>query len=193
MLKRQSATVGAGDGKSAKYERLRELIESYRNEGRKVLIFSFFKRVLDDACEIVGNCAQITGGMPPTRRQQVIDSFTNIRGFAALALQIDAGGLGVNLQAAEVVILMEPQFKPSTERQAIARAHRMGQTRKVTVHRLLALQTIDVHLVKLIAKKAKLFEDYAHHSSVKDASEMAIDTNLQEIESELSLMIANER
>ena len=193
MLKRQAATVGVGDGRSAKYERLRELIESYRNEGRKVLIFSFFKRVLDDACEIVGNCGQITGGMTTARRQQVIDSFSNSRGFAALALQIDTGGVGINLQAAEVVILMEPQFKPSSERQAIARAHRMGQTRKVTVHRLLALQTIDDHLVKLIAKKAKLFEDYAHHSSVKDASEMAIDTNLQDIESELSRMIANER
>ena len=51
---------------------------------------------------------------------------------------MEAGGVGINLQAASVVILMEAQFKPSTEWQAIARVHRMGQSRTVNVHRILA-------------------------------------------------------
>jgi SNF2 family DNA or RNA helicase len=73
------------------------------------------------------------------------------------------------------VILMEPQFKPSTERQAIARVRRMGQTRKVNAHRLIAKGTVDEMLVKLVAEKSQIFADYAHQSSVKDASGMAID------------------
>ena len=64
--------------------------------------------------------------------------------------QMKAGGIGVNLQAAQVVILVEPQFKPSTEWQAIARVHCMGQSRPVVVHRLLARDTVDEHLVALI-------------------------------------------
>ena len=70
---------------------------------------------------------------------------------------------------------MEPQFKPSTERQAIARVRRMGQTRKVNAHRLIAKGTVDEMLVKLVAEKSQIFADYAHQSSVKDASGMAID------------------
>jgi superfamily II DNA or RNA helicase len=51
-------------------------------------------------------------------------------------MQIDIGSVGLNLQATSVIILMEPQLKPSTEQQAIGRAHRMGQTRPVLVYRL---------------------------------------------------------
>ena len=98
-----------------------------------------------------------------------------MEGFGVLALQIEAGGVGINLQCAQVVILMEPQFKPSTERQAIARVRRMGQTRKVNAHRLIAKGTVDEALVLLIDRKKQVFEDYAQHSSVKDASGMAID------------------
>ena len=56
---------------------------------------------------------------------------------AVLVARIHAGGTGLNIQAASVVVLMEPQIKPSLEEQAIARAHRMGQTRRVLVYRLL--------------------------------------------------------
>jgi SNF2 family DNA or RNA helicase len=70
---------------------------------------------------------------------------------------------------------MEPQFKPSTERQAVARVRRMGQTRKVVAHRFVAVKTIDEYLVTLVKQKAQLFEDYAQQSAVKSASEMAVD------------------
>lgn len=55
----------------------------------------------------------------------------------------DAGGVGLNIQAASLVIFCEPQLKPSTETQAISRAYRMGQTRSVLVHRLLTEDTVD--------------------------------------------------
>ena len=175
MNKRLAATTGAGGQQSAKYDRLREILENYEADGRKVAVFSFFRQVLDDVGVIVGGCPQITGDVSAEERQAILDRFAAKEGFGVLALQIEAGGVGINLQCAQVVILMEPQFKPSTERQAIARVRRMGQTRKVNAHRLIAQGTVDELLVRLIEGKAQLFEDYAQHSDVKDASGMAID------------------
>ena len=70
---------------------------------------------------------------------------------------------------------MEPQYKPSTENQAIARVHRMGQGRKVIVHRLIAKDSIDEDLVLLIAHKQAIFDTYAHQSAIKDKSTMSVD------------------
>jgi hypothetical protein len=175
MHKRLAATIGAGGLQSAKFDRLKELLELYRDDGRKVAVFSYFRQVLDDVSTMVGGCAQIHGGVSSEERQLVIDRFGALEGFGVLVLQIEAGGVGINLQCAQVVILMEPQFKPSTERQAIARVRRMGQTRKVNAHRLIAKGTVDEMLVRLVAEKSQIFADYAHQSSVKDASGMAID------------------
>lgn len=175
MNKRMAATIGQGNRDSAKYDRLRELFDGYREDGRKIAVFTSFLSVLDDVAHIAGGCDKIYGGVDVLERQRMIDDFTKKEGFAVLALQIDAGGLGINLQSAQVVILMEPQFKPSTERQAIARVRRMGQTRKVTAHRFIAQGTVDEALVLLVEKKAQIFEAYAQQSAVKQASLMAID------------------
>jgi superfamily II DNA or RNA helicase len=175
MHKRLAATIGAGGQQSAKFDRLRELLEGYKEDGRKIAVFSFFRQVLDDVSTVVGGCPQIHGSISAEERQLVLDRFAATEGFGVLALQIEAGGVGINLQCAQVVILMEPQFKPSTERQAIARVRRMGQTRKVNAHRLIAKGTIDEALVLLVEQKKQVFEDYAQHSAVKDASGMAID------------------
>ncbi|MGH3182379.1 MAG: helicase-related protein [Streptosporangiaceae bacterium] len=83
---------------------------------------------------------------------------------------MDAGGVGLNLQAASVVILMEPQLKPSTEKQAIDRAHRMGQTLPVVVYRLIAENSIDERVVQLSGFKAHLFEQLARHSTLAEAA-----------------------
>ena len=192
MNKRLAATVGDGRRRSAKYERLSELLDDYREAGRKVVVFSFFRQVLDDVSALAGGCAQITGSVAASQRQRIIDEFSASEGFGVLACQVDAGGLGINLQAAQVVILMEPQMKPSTEQQAIARVHRMGQTRSVSVHRLIAVGTIDEKMVRLVARKMQIFREYAHESSVKDASEMAVDGSSLDIESELQALLAAE-
>ena len=175
MQKRLAATVGAGGQQAAKYDRLRDLLAQYREEGRKVVLFSFFRQVLDDVGLIAGEHDRIDGDLSAEQRQAVIDRFTARTDFGLIVLQIEAGGVGINLQSAQVVILMEPQFKPSTERQAIARVRRMGQTRKVNAHRLIAAGTVDEALVLLVEIKKQVFADYAHRSSVTEASAMAID------------------
>jgi superfamily II DNA or RNA helicase len=184
---RIATTVGTGDGNSAKYTRLRELLEFYRSNRDKVVIFSAFRQVLNDVATICGGCDQITGEVSPAGRMNMIDRLKAKDGFGCLALQVEAGGQGLNIQFARVVILMEPQFKPSTENQAIARVHRMGQGRKVIVHRLIAKDSIDDDLVELIKYKQQIFDDYAHQSAVKDESGMAIDSSSvqQEIADEL--------
>jgi SNF2 family DNA or RNA helicase len=177
MSRRLAVNVGDGTLTSAKYERLSEILEEHTEAGRKVVVFSYFRQTIDDVCALAGGAPRITGDTSGAQRQQIIDEFSNDPTATVLVSQIEAGGLGINLQAAQVVILMEAQFKPSIEWQAIARVHRMGQSRSVMVHRLLARDTIEERLVQLIAEKTQIFKHFAHDSSVRDASQMAIDTS----------------
>jgi SNF2 family DNA or RNA helicase len=185
MAKRIAAITGSGQILPAKYERLLELAEEHFSERRKIVVFSYFRKVIDDVCALFPDAQQITGSTSSTQRQHILDSFSSSPDEKVLVAQIDAGGTGINLQSAQVVILMEPQMKPSTEWQAIARVHRMGQTRTVLVHRLLARHTIDERMVELIEMKTGIFHSYAHDSAVRDASLMAIDSRSGDIESEL--------
>jgi SNF2 family DNA or RNA helicase len=177
MSRRLAVNVGDGTRTSAKYERLSEILEEHVDAKRKVVVFSYFRQTIEDVCALAGGAPRITGDTSGAQRQQIIDEFSTDPTATVLVSQIEAGGLGINLQAAQVVILMEAQFKPSIEWQAIARVHRMGQSRSVMVHRLLARNTIEERLVQLIAEKTQIFKHFAHDSSVRDASLMAVDTS----------------
>ena len=108
----------------------------------------------------------ITGSTSTAERQRIVDEFTASPTPAVLVCQIEAGGVGLNIQAASVVILCEPQVKPSIEAQAIARAHRMGQVRTVQVHRLLIADSVDQRMLELLGSKAQLFDAYVRHSAI---------------------------
>ena len=98
----------------------------------------------------------------------MVEEFSARRGPAVLVSQIQAGGVGLNIQAGSVVILTEPQWKPTIEDQAIARCHRTGQVRSVDVHRLLAEDTVDQPMLEILATKAVLFDEYVRRSELKD-------------------------
>lgn len=119
----------------------------------------------------------LTGSVPPARRQLLVDEFTAVSGPAVLLAQIQAAGVGLNLQAASVVIICEPQIKPTIEHQAVARAHRMGQVRPVRVHRLLATGGVDERMVRMLERKARLFDAYARRSEVAEATPDAVDVS----------------
>jgi SNF2 family DNA or RNA helicase len=163
---------------SAKLERLRDLVEEAAQDGMKVLVFSYFLHTLKVIHEALGDAVvgTITGSVPPALRQQIVDDFTKRPRHAVLLSQIEAGGVGINMQAASVVILTEPQWKPSTEEQAIARAHRMGQVRTVQVHRLLAKDCIDERIREIQEGKRLLFDEFARKSEAKNADRRAVDT-----------------
>jgi superfamily II DNA or RNA helicase len=192
MAMRRSVTLGDGSGRSAKLDHLAELLEEYRALQRKVLLFSFFLDVLAVVAKRFEALGTIEGRLSPDRRMALIDAFRAEDGFALLTAQIQAGGVGLNLQAASVVVLMEPQWKPTTEEQAVARAHRMGQTEHVIVHRMLARDTVDEHMVELLAAKRETFDRYVRDSAMKQASREATEAGFAErvIEAELARLSA---
>jgi SNF2 family DNA or RNA helicase len=157
--------------RSSKAKRLFELVEEARDEGRKVVVFSFFLDTIQKVQELLDyRCLPaITGAMSSEERQQVIDTFEESAAGTVLPAQISAGGTGLNIQTASVVVICEPQLKPSSENQAISRVYRMGQTRNVLVYRLLAEDTIDEKLLNLLAGKQELFDALADKSAAAEA------------------------
>lgn len=175
MAMRQAVTVGG----EAKLGRLDEILDEYEESGAKVLVFSYFLDVLRQVGERFANHGSITGSMSPDDRFALVQDFQAAEGHRLLLLlQIQAGGQGLNLQAASGVVIMEPQLKPTTEAQAVARAHRMGQTRRVVVHRLLARNSVDERLVEILKGKRELFEQFARQSLIKEASAAATEPGL---------------
>lgn len=157
---------------SSKAMRMKEIIEEAEDDGRKVIVFSFFLDTIKKITEMLGKrCyGPINGSVTPQRRQDIIDDFDKAPAGSVLAAQIQAGGTGLNIQSASVVILCEPQFKPSTENQAISRAYRMGQTRNVLVYRLLCEDTVDERITALLESKQEIFDAFADKSEAANES-----------------------
>lgn len=155
---------------SSKASLLREICLEAKEEGRKTLVFSFFKHTLDMVMQLFPGevYGPISGSISPSERQKIVDEFTAGPDGSVLVSQIEAGGVGLNIQAASVVVICEPQYKPSTEVQAIARAYRMGQSKTVLVHRLLAEDTIDERLMEVLKKKSAIFDQYADDSEISN-------------------------
>ncbi|MGW7606680.1 DEAD/DEAH box helicase [Streptomyces sp. NPDC054766] len=175
--------------KSAKLDRLREIVQEAGENGQKTVVFSSFKDVLSvvkealaagttDGAPLFG---PLTGSVPAGRRQQTVDDFAGVPGPAVLLAQIQAAGIGLNMQAASVVVICEPQIKPTAEHQAVARAHRMGQVRPVRVHRLLATGGVDERMVRMLEDKTRLFDAYARRSAVAEATPDAVDVSDTEL------------
>ena len=164
---------------SAKLSRLCELVAEAESNGLKVVVFSYFREVLATVQEALGEgvFGPVSGSLPAARRQELVDGFGAAQGHAVLLSQIQAGGVGLNMQAASVVILCEPQIKPTMEHQAVARAHRMGQIRTVQVHRLLATDSVDQRMLDILARKDRLFDAYARRSDVAEATPDAVDVS----------------
>lgn len=163
---------------SSKAARMMEIIDETKEDGRKIIVFSFFldtiKKITDMLCD---SCyGPINGSVTPQKRQEIIDEFDKAPAGSVLAAQIQAGGTGLNIQSASVVILCEPQFKPSIENQAISRAYRMGQTRNVLVYRLLCEDTVDEKIISLLESKQLIFDAFADES-VAASTSMELDDN----------------
>ncbi|MFD6548788.1 DEAD/DEAH box helicase, partial [Streptomyces sp. NPDC058398] len=175
--------------KSAKLDRLRQIVQEAAENGQKTVVFSNFKDVLGVVQdELTAGAAgrtplfgPLTGSVPAGRRQQIVDDFAAVQGPAVLLAQIQAAGIGLNMQAASVVVICEPQIKPTIEHQAVARAHRMGQVRPVRVHRLLATGGVDERMVKMLESKTRLFDAYARRSAVAEATPDAVDVSDTEL------------
>lgn len=174
-MRRAAFAVGRPDD-SAKLVRLRALVDEAAENGRRVIVFSYFLDVLEQVMELLGDIAvgPLTGKVKVSERQEMVDSLSVSDGPRVLVSQITAGGVGLNVQAASVVIFCEPQVKPTIEAQAMARAHRMGQTRTVQVHRLLVADSVDQRMMEILGTKAALFEQFARQSEITETSDLAV-------------------
>ena len=172
MAMRRAAFYPMGDQIPSKLERLIELVDESIAGGQKVIVFSFFRTVIEQVMAALGEKAvgPITGSVSSAMRQSIVDQFQADKNAHVLVGQIQAAGTGLNIQAASVVILCEPQIKPSFEVQAIARAHRMGQVRKVQVHRLILPDSVDEKMLSLLAFKQDQFEQYARKSELANTA-----------------------
>ena len=181
-IRRVSWNVGNPED-SSKARRLLELVDEAENEGRKVIVFSFFLDTIDMVVKTLGDrcMTPINGSVSPQRRQEIIDEFEKAPAGSVLPAQIQSGGTGLNIQTASVVILCEPQFKPSIENQAVARAHRMGQARNVLVYRLICDDTVDEKIMDILKQKQTVFDAFADKSEAAAAEVYLDDKTFGEI------------
>jgi SNF2 family DNA or RNA helicase len=144
---------------SAKLIRLMEMLEELVEEGRRVLLFSQFTSMLALIEERLAAAhitfVKITG--------DVRDRATPVKRFQAgevpvFLISLKAGGTGLNLTAADTVILYDPWWNPAVEAQAVDRSHRIGQDKPVFVHRLVTLKTIEEKMLELQRRKGALAE-----------------------------------
>ncbi len=148
-------------GDSAKLLAMAERVGELRAAGRRVLIFSQFTDVLDLAQELLQrggiSCLRLDGGTPATRRSKVVKAFQEGRADAFL-ISLKAGGAGLNLTAADYVMLLDPWWNPAVEAQAAGRSHRMGQAHPVTLCRFMVRGTVEERILALHGEKKELAE-----------------------------------
>jgi superfamily II DNA or RNA helicase len=158
-------TPGAAGVPSAKLALLMQMLPALVAEGRQVLVFSQFTEMLALVAEALAALPaaerlpwlQLTGDTPARQRGEVVRAFQ--AGEAPLLLlSLKAGGVGLNLTAADTVIHLDPWWNPAVQAQATARAHRIGQHRPVFAYQLVAEGSIEERLLALQARKAALAE-----------------------------------
>ncbi len=146
---------------SAKLTVLLERLLELHAEGHRALVFSQFTRHLGlvrAALERAGlTCGYLDGQMTEKDRHAAVQAFQAGRGDVFL-LSLKAGGVGLNLTSASYVFLLDPWWNPAVEDQAADRTHRIGQTRPVTIYRLVAKQTVEEAILALQAEKRELVD-----------------------------------
>ena len=148
-------------GESAKTQLCLELIKNAAEGGHKVLLFSQFTTMLErlkTALKREGlRFYSLDGSTPKARRVQLVDAF-NRDETQVFCISLKAGGTGLNLTGADIVIHFDPWWNVAVQNQATDRAHRIGQKNVVTVYRLIAQDTIEEKIVQLQEKKSRLAE-----------------------------------
>jgi SNF2 family DNA or RNA helicase len=150
-------------GKSAKLAATMELIEDSIADGHKILLFSQFTSMLElieqklKQAKIV--TFVITGSTPKQKRQELIKQFNKLDHPAIFLISLKAGGTGINLTSADVVIHYDPWWNVAAENQATDRAHRIGQKHNVQIYKMVAKGTIEEKIVELQERKEKLADE----------------------------------
>ncbi|MBQ9633273.1 MAG: DEAD/DEAH box helicase [Lachnospiraceae bacterium] len=160
-------------GGSAKLEACMDLVSRAVEAGHKLLLFSQFTTMLD----IIGVALErngiayhrIDGSVSKEKRMEMVDSFAN-DDVPVFCISLKAGGTGLNLTAADIVIHYDPWWNQAAQDQATDRTHRIGQTQRVTVYELIAQDTVEEKIMGIKDAKKQLVEDVLTGQSIGSAS-----------------------
>lgn len=176
---------------SAKCQALSKLLPSLRSGGHRVLIFSQWTSMLDIlewALDVLGlTYKRLDGSTQVTERQTIVDTFNNDTSIFACLLSTRAGGQGLNLTGADTVIIHDMDFNPQIDRQAEDRCHRIGQTKSVTVYRLVTKGTVDENVYEIAKRKLILDAAVLESDTVVDNKNDISEQTMGEILSALLL------
>lgn len=142
---------------SAKMRYLKDTLPKLKRDGHRVLLFSQFTTILDIFESFLPTLGfqylRLDGSTLTSSRQELIDKFNKDTNISCFLLSTRAGGLGINLTAADVVILHDLDWNPVIDRQAEDRCHRIGQTKTVKVIKLVTTKTVDENIYKIAEEK----------------------------------------
>jgi SNF2 family DNA or RNA helicase len=148
-------------GESGKLEDVSHMLESAMAEGHKLLVFSQFVKHLDIVKELLYKqkvpFAYLDGSS--NDRKDQVERFNKDPNLKVFLISIKAGGLGLNLTEADYVFILDPWWNPAVEAQAIDRAHRIGQTKKVFTYKFITRNTVEEKILQLQKHKLKLSEN----------------------------------
>ncbi|MEA2042021.1 MAG: DEAD/DEAH box helicase [Bacteroidota bacterium] len=146
---------------SGKFSEILRATESISSEGHKIIIFSSFVKHLNLFAEAFDNMklkySLLTG--KTTNREKVITDFQNKEEIKVFLISLKAGGTGLNLTAADYVFISDPWWNPATEKQAVNRAHRIGQDKKVFVYKYISKKTVEEKILDLQKHKQQLADE----------------------------------
>jgi SNF2 family DNA or RNA helicase len=149
------------EGTSGKLEDISFMIENAMLEGHKLLIFSQFVKHLEIVKEMLKNrnipFAYLDGSS--NDRKEQVEKFNKDPDLKVFLISIKAGGLGLNLTEADYVFILDPWWNPAVEAQAIDRAHRIGQKKKVFTYKFITKNTVEEKILQLQKHKLKLSEN----------------------------------
>ncbi len=148
-------------GSSGKMEDLSHMLENALLEGHKLLVFSQFVKHLEIVKEFLNDkkipFAYLDGST--TDRRDQVEKFNNEPNLKVFLISIKAGGLGLNLTEADYVFILDPWWNPAVEAQAVDRAHRIGQKKKVFTYKFITRNTVEEKILQLQQRKLKLSTD----------------------------------
>jgi len=148
---------------SCKFEQVKGLMSESLQEGHKVLLFSQFVeslKILRHHADKMGyKYSYLDGSVPAAKRKEQIKKFQERDDIPLFFLSLRAGGTAINLTAADYVILFDPWWNPAVEAQAVDRAHRIGQTRKVIAYKMIVKNSVEEKILELQEKKKELVKN----------------------------------
>ena len=154
---------GSGRLVGAKLDALMSVLAEAKKSGEKVLVFSFFKRFLDLVARMLQQrgvrrkrIVRLHGSMSAHERDSEVQRFRSEPAADIFLISTKAGGLGLNLTTASTVVILEPGWNPTDEEQAVRRAYRIGQLRRVRVVRFVVKSTIEEQVIRLQKEKQTL-------------------------------------